>query len=258
MSVDIERAADDVFDLQQHGAESTGPAPVVEVGDRLSDALHVQVAVLRRWMAAGDALGGWKIGMTSRDARDSMGRDFRPFGFLRESRMFPSGASLDRMSMGVCLVEPEIGLVVGRRISGPNVTRDEARDAVSAVVPSLEIVERRLPPESPRALRIADGLGQWGTVFGAERARDVDLHSLEVQLFHDGESVATGTAGPDVVDDPFLSLSRVCAVLAEFGLSIERGQRLITGSLLPPMVVERSGTWRAEFGDLGSVAVTFR
>jgi 2-keto-4-pentenoate hydratase len=50
-------------------------------------------------------------------------------------------------------------------------------------------------------------------------------------------------------------LSRVCAELANFGLGLKADQRLITGSLLKPVVLDRPGRWAADFGKLGCVAV---
>ena len=48
---------------------------------------------LRRQLAnLGDRLvAGWKIGLTSGIARDSMGQGFRPFGYILADRVFASG-----------------------------------------------------------------------------------------------------------------------------------------------------------------------
>ena len=50
----------------------------------LDRALAVQLGLLERKVAAGDALAGWKIGLTSERARGALGVDARPFGHLHE------------------------------------------------------------------------------------------------------------------------------------------------------------------------------
>jgi 2-keto-4-pentenoate hydratase len=58
------------------------------------------------------------------------------------------------------------------------------------------------------------------------------------------------------MDDPFLSLSRLCALLHQYGRGLEPGQRVITGSFCNE-TVKGPGGWRAVFSGIGEVAVRF-
>jgi 2-keto-4-pentenoate hydratase len=227
-------------------------------GDEVDLGLEVQLGVLEEWLRdEGESLGGWKCGLTSRDMRDSMGPGFRPFGFLLESRIFDSGAQVDRSRIGESSIEPEIYVVMGAPLVG-EVSRDEARDAVRLVGAAFEINERRLPPSMRvQALRVAENLTQWGVVAGTGIAEELDMSSLSVTLYRDGESIGSESSCAAIIDDPYLSLARICGNLHRFGRALAPGQRVITGSLLPPAEVPQGAShWEAEFANLGRVEVS--
>jgi 2-keto-4-pentenoate hydratase len=82
-----------------------------------------------------------------------------------------------------------------------------------------------------------------------------DLSNAVVSLWNDGALQATSPDGL-AMDDPFLSLSRLSAMLGEFGRSVEVGQVVITGSFVKAKVND-SGKWRADFDGIGTVEVSF-
>ena len=63
--------------------EARGPC----MSDELYAGLERQLVAL-----AGRKNAGWKVGLTSGQARDSMGAGFRPFGYILSERVFSSGA----------------------------------------------------------------------------------------------------------------------------------------------------------------------
>jgi 2-keto-4-pentenoate hydratase len=220
----------------------------------LDGGLAVQLEVLRRWEAAEEVLGGWKIGLTSRGGRDSMGPGFRPFGYVLASRILGAGAEIAAASGGYSL-EPEIGLTIGTPIGG-EVTVEQARAAVRSVHPAFEILQRRVTGSARTpVVRLSDGLGQWGVVMGPGRPPETSLDGLTVEFLRDGALTEAGGSGPEVIDDPFLSLVRVCRALARHGRRLEAGQRVITGSLLDPVKLSGPAAWEARFGSLGTVSL---
>ena len=71
-----------------YDARARGKALVLEAPLKLDrhQGLALQLEVLSRFRDAGEKLGGWKIGLTSGPGRDAMGKGFRPFGFILETR----------------------------------------------------------------------------------------------------------------------------------------------------------------------------
>jgi 2-oxo-3-hexenedioate decarboxylase len=223
----------------------------------LREGLPLQLALAELWRRGGEEVGGWKIGWTSGGARDRGGPGFRPFGFVLASRILPSGSTLSGASVPGGALEPEICVTIGRRLAGPDVTTEEARAAVESVAPAFEVISHRLPDGLSLAARIGNGLNNWGIVVGEQQAPDIALDSLQVELRHDGELLAGALSDANRVDDPYLSLTRVTRELHDYGLALEPGQRLITGSITPSVKVTE-GRYEATFGPLGAVAVEFR
>lgn len=97
-----------------------------------------------------------------------------------------------------------------------------------AVAAAFELNESQLWTRADHATTIADGLGNWGIVVGPEAPVRSDLTETTVDLWHDDTLVATRTPGVSM-DDPFLSLSRLCVLLHGYDCGLEAGQRVITG-----------------------------
>lgn len=252
MSIDRTAIVDVLYEARRRGAHPSG---LEQTQLSLDEALTVQLGVLRRFEAAGEQRGGWKVGLTSGAARDRMGKDFRPFGYVLQKRIFSSGATAPVANIVSCSVEPEICLVMGAPLRGAAVSAVEAKAAVRAVAPAFEINERRIPPEQGSELLLADGLAQWGIVVGPEAPVRDGLTATAVEFYRDGTLVETKTPGT-TMDDPYLSLARVCMLLNTYGLGLEPGQPVITGSFCHH-AVKQPGSYRAVFSGIGEVAVSF-
>lgn len=238
-------------------ARRTGsqPAGFEQIQLGLEEALAVQLRVLSRFEAEGEKQGGWKVGLTSGQARDRMGKDFRPFGYVLRSRIFSSGSTAPVAKIMNCSVEPELCLILGAPLRGDAVEAADAKAAVRAVAPAFEINERRVQPDKGQALLLADGLAQWGIVVGPEAPVRDNLIETTVELYRDEQLVETKTPGA-TMDDPYLSLARVCRLLHKYGLGLEPGQPVITGSFCHHTVAG-PGHYRAVFSGIGAVAVQF-
>ena len=233
---------------------------------------------LRRQLAnLGDRpVAGWKIGLTSGVARDSMGTGFRPFGYILSSRVFSSGAVIplapfrdgvpspdgapspngDDIRVGV---ENELCFRLGKALSG-DASADEACAAVASVAPGFEINEQRLARDASIVDRLGDDLNQWGIVAGEDVVLDFptfDFASLSVALSLDDAVVETVVARGHI-DDHFASIAALARQLGRFGRTLDAGSRVITGSYTRQRV---AGTcrWQGDFGpQIGRVSVEFR
>ena len=243
---------DALYTGRRNGAKPLG-LDQIQLG--LDEALDVQLRVLHRFEAEGERLGGWKVGLTSGKARDRMGKDFRPFGYVLQKRILSSGATVPLAKILNCHLEPELCLIIGSPLRGESVGPAEAKAAIRAVAPAFEINEVRVQADLGQTLLLADGLAQWGIVVGPEApVRDALIHTT-VDFSRDGEIVETKTPG-ETMDDPYLSLSRLCRLLYKYGLGLEPGQPVITGSFCHH-AINQPGLYRATFSDIGEVSLKF-
>jgi 2-keto-4-pentenoate hydratase len=235
---------------------STVPPGLLALADAdYASSLRLQLDVLAAWEAEGERLGGWKIGLTSRAARDSMGIARRPHGYVLESRILDSGARLLE-HVPHCRLEPEIAVTLGSDLAGEDVTVEQARAAVASVAPAFEINSGRVPKGSSLAIRLGNALNNWGMVLGqAMSPDDVDLADLDVSIGSEHGTLDTGHSAPATLDDPFLSLTRMCQSLALNGRGLAAGQRLITGSLTSAVPTDGAHSFHADFGPLGRVTL---
>ena len=236
-------------------SNGTEPSGIDGIDFPVEEALQIQLGVLDRFQTTHEMLGGWKVGLTSGGARDRMGKDFRPFGYVLQSRILPSGATAQFAKILKCSVEPELCLIVGTPLKGANIDAAEAKAAVRALAPAFEINERRTRAEHGNAWLVADGLANWGIVVGPEApVRDGLIHTT-VDFSCDGTLIESKTPGT-TMDDPYLSLARLCRQLYKFGRGLEPGQPVITGSFCN-QVVRTPGTYSAVFSGMGTVSIQF-
>jgi 2-keto-4-pentenoate hydratase len=255
-SVESERAAVGELLALAKGQEfgsAVPPALAALAGADFAESLRLQLAVLAAWEDEGHRVGGWKIGLTSRAAKDSMGDGVRPHGYVLTDRILDSGAKLAE-PVPHCRLEPEVGLTLATDLAGEDVTVEQARAAVASIHPAFEINSGRVPKGSSLAVRLGNALNNWGIVFGPAQPVDaVDLAGLTVELGNEHGTVAEGGSASANLDDPFLSLTRVCRALAHNGRGLSAGQRLITGSLTPAVPTDGARHFYADFGPLGRV-----
>ena len=224
----------------------------------LDEGLKIQLNILERRKAEGQQHAGWKIGLTSARVRERFGTDDQHFGHIMEHRVLKSGAQVARSEILNCGVEPEVCFTIGETLQGPGVTADQARGAVASACAAFEINEHRAGGVSDFTLTVADNMSQWGIVMGDALQpvpADFDFEGLHVEMLRDGE-VQASAVGRDVIDDHYRSLTVLANTLGQYGVALEAGQRVITGSYSNHKVASGE-TWRANFAGIGSVELSF-
>lgn len=233
-----------------------------EPGERdvsLVEGQQLQVALQERWRQEGFTVGGWKLGMTSGQSRDVFGAGIRPFGFILQRRIFSSGAALSCAAIGKAGIENELCFTMGADLDG-NADREEAAAAIASVAPAFEINQRRIVGPTSPGMRIADNLSNWGLVVGTPISVPEDLTGFTVVLSNtqevEGKQEIERVIAKGHIDDHFSSVARLARVLAEYGLSLNAGDQVITGAFTRTQLTpgQYTGSFGSPIGDV-SVAV---
>jgi 2-keto-4-pentenoate hydratase len=230
-------------------------ARVLAFDGDLDEAMHVQLAGLDIQLAEGEELGGWKVGLTSGSGRDLLGAGVRPFGYVLRAGIVATGSVISPPAIGPARIEPELCLTLGSNLAGADLPLEMVRQSVATVGAGFEINESRLPAGSPAIVAVADRLGGWGIVVGTGQAPVPGrrLTDITVETYLDDVLVSASTPGK-TMDDPFLSLSRLCSGLARYGRGLRAGDHVITGAF-SNHAVTGPGRWRAVFRTIGEVSV---
>jgi len=246
-------AADGLWKAYQNGT----PIPAERfTGLGFEDGLIIQANIFRRRLARGDHHVGWKVGLTSERARSMVGIDDRPFGHLM--RLVDNGATLEAAEVNKATVEPEMCFTIGEAISGDHVDPASVPQRIKSVAAGYELNERRAIVGGDLAMLVADNLTNWAIVEGSGVSPDnvADIDATEVVMSCNGEE-RFRCISRDEVDNPYLSISRLAATLHRHGMSLEPGQKVITGAYVRYQV-EPGQTWTADYSGIGRVEVSYR
>lgn len=255
--IDITVATESIWRDWQHGRHY----PALWYG-RLSmhDGYRVQLGILQRLGERGEQHAGWKVGLTAEAMRIQHGVHEPCFGFLLESGNRASDVVLTLDQLVQPGFENELCVTLGTTLRGPDVSTEQARSAIAQVQPALEIVEKRGDFAADLPATMADNAQQKFFVTGAPVTLDTGnrmLSEATVEVFVDGARIAQAS-GKEVMGDPAASVAWLANKLSEFGLTLEAGKRVISGSFTKQFPVNGPAEVEARFAPFGSVRAKFR
>lgn len=225
----------------------------------VEDAYPVQMGMLARKLADGEQQAGWKVGLTAPHMREMFRNPDPVFGHLLASARKDSGHRFTHASLRSPAVESELMITLGKDLSGPDATPEQARTAIASVAPALEIVELgRAEMRRDLGLAISDNVSQCAFVHGAPVApgQGLDFGAVQAKVEIDGAVVAD-VLGKDVIDNQLQTLAWLANTLHRFGRSLRAGDRIMTGSFTKPLPIGAGSSVRTTFSGLGTVEARF-
>src|SRR3954447_24265090 len=103
------------------------------------DAYRVQQQIVRRRLALGQRIVGWKLGLTSRAMQDQLGVDQPDYGPVFDAMLVPNGQPVAVSELIAPRAEAEICFVLKAPLRGPGVTRDDVLAATDGALAAIEI-----------------------------------------------------------------------------------------------------------------------
>ncbi|WP_332696834.1 2-oxo-hept-4-ene-1,7-dioate hydratase [Bosea sp. (in: a-proteobacteria)] len=243
----------------------TGLMSLRHPGMTMDDAYAVQDAWVKRKIAAGRKVIGWKIGLTSKAMQYALNIDIPDSGVLFDDMMFADGDSVPKERFIQPRIEAEIAFVMKSPLKGPDIGIFDVLNATDYVTPSLEILDTRIlrvDPQSKKARTIvdtiADNAANAGIVLGgrAMRPDQIDLRWVGAIVSRNGQVEETGL-GAGVLNHPARGVAWLANRLAAYGDHIEAGQIVLAGSFIRPVEARHGDTIVADYGPLGSVSCYF-
>lgn len=239
-------------------------APVDPLTDRFPDltveqAYQIQLATADKRLQEGRRVVGKKIGLTSKAMQDLLGVSEPDYGHLFNHMVVLNGQPIetDRLLRPRC--EGEVAFLLGRDLVGPGVTVTEVLAATEAVMPALEIVDSRVRDWQ---IEIQDTIADNGSsallVLGDKLTpvQGLDLRLIGMVLEKNGAVADTG-AGAAVLGHPAAAVAWLANKLAEFDITLEAGEIVLSGSLATAPWAAAGDHFRADFDRLGSVSARF-
>lgn len=222
-------------------------------------AYQVQLKVVEQKRARGRKVVGMKIGLTSKAMQQMLGVYEPDYGHLLDSMVLVEGEPVRLSRLIQPRVEAEIAFVLRERLSGPGVTVADVLRAAAGVMPALEIIDSRIRDWQIKIQdTIADNASSAAVVLGGalKPLEGLDLRLVGMVLEKDGEVFATA-AGAAVMGHPAAAVAWLANAVARYGLSLEPGMIVLSGSLTQAVPVGPGTVVRATFDRLGAVSAKF-
>jgi 2-keto-4-pentenoate hydratase len=226
---------------------------------RIARGMAAQLAARAQRLAAGDKPLGWKVGFGAPAVMAKLGIDAPLIGFLLQSARVPSGGSVSLAGWRKPVAEPEVAVHMGRDL-GASAAPAAVSAAIAGISPAIELADLDASPDDPEAI-LAGNIYQRHVVLDAlapARAGS-SPDGLTCRIIRHGSESAR-TSDPQANTGQWLAIVRhVADVLAMFGDGLRAGEIIITGSVVPPLLIE-AGEHEIGFAldPLGSISVRFK
>lgn len=237
--------------------------PIEPIRDQLSemtvdDAYTIQSLQLERHLQNGRKLQGHKIGLTSFAMQEQLGVDSPDFGFFLDNMLYEEGQDIPANMFISPKVEPELAFKLSKDISG-EVSLEEVLEAVEEVYPAIEIIDSRIKDWDIKLVDTIADNASCGAIVIADKPLEISLDNLvelPCTLMVNGEVQAQGS-GLDVMGNPVAPLAWLAKTLHHQGVTLKKGQFVLTGSFTKALPVVAGETITADYGDAGKLELTF-
>lgn len=227
----------------------------------IADAYHVSLHMVnRRIRDDGEVIIGKKIGVTSKAVQEMLDVHQPDFGYLTDKMMYPNGGP---MPISEQLIQPraegEIAFKLKKDLVGPGVTNEDVLAATEYVMACFEIVDSRVQDWKVRIQdTVADNASCGLFVLGDEHVspEGLDFPRLQMRVYKNGALLSQGL-GSAALGSPVNCVTWLANTLGEFGISLNAGDVVLSGSLVPLEPVVAGDEMRLEVDGIGTAAVRF-
>jgi len=228
----------------------------------METAYYIQMVLAQEVTKTEGPVTGYKVAYASKAAQKQFGMEEPARGPLYLSQRLPNGSTLSRSLFNEIMLETEVAFTIGKRIDKPIKDVEELREYVCWVHPAFDAgnfpytVEQAKPTPSDM---VAIGTGAHVFVIGPAMSPDkLDLSQIDLALARNDETIRKSPAR-DVLGNPWNSLLWCVNHLHKFGLALEPGMVVLTGTAAPAYRVKGEaikGHYVGDCGPLGKVTLT--
>jgi 2-keto-4-pentenoate hydratase len=210
---------------------------VGQVDQFVLDGLHEQLDSWRAELKGGARRVGWKIGLNVPEVQQQLGLREPVIGHLTSATQLDSGGEYAGREAVALRAEPEVAIEVG------------PGDAIAGLAAAIELVDVGRPPSDLQSI-LAANIFHRGFVLGPSQPA-FPAEGVAAELSVNGEVRAEAPAPDDFTEVVLL----VAKLLEASGERLHEGDRIIAGSLTPPVEVGPGDHVVVDLGRLGRVEV---
>jgi 2-keto-4-pentenoate hydratase len=256
---DLDSIAADLAAAYRPGAPTLAPLTSTYDGLSVDDAYAIQQLQIGARVAAGAAVIGYKVGLTSAAMQQQMGVFEPDFGHLLADMVLVADAPVPAARFRQPRAEPEIALVLAEDLAGPGLSVADVMSATRYALPAIEIIDSRITDWKISLVdTVADNASSGGLVIGqspvAPGGRDLALAGC---VFRRNGRIAGTGAGAAVLGSPWHAATWLANMLTQRGARLAVGSIILTGSITAAVPVRAGDAVTASIDGLGSVTAVF-
>ena len=226
----------------------------------IDDAYAISTQIFEKRLASGEKLVGKKVGVTSIPVQRMLNVHQPDFGYLTDAMQYQNG---DTMPVSTELIAPraegEIAFILSKPLQGPGVTAEDVLAATESVVACFEIVDSRIR-DWKIAIQdtIADNASCGLFLLGDEHVspEGIDFANVKMRVYKNGAILSEGV-GSEALGSPLNCVAWLANTFGERGISLDAGDIILSGSLVPLEPVQAGDQMRVEIDGIGSAEVRF-
>ncbi len=205
---------------------------------RISRGMAEQLRRRRELLSSGHKPLGWKLAFGGPAAMERLQTNAPLVGFLMRNALVPSNSTISIGGWKKAAAEPEITVHLGKDLRA-GADRDTAKAAIAALGPAIEVADVNHPSDDVEGTLACD-IYQRHIILGRSDP-DGLLDGLAARVLRNGAEFACITDPQSLqnLTGELIDIVRHTAnLLAAFGESLQAGQIIIAGSIIPPIWVE--------------------
>jgi 2-keto-4-pentenoate hydratase len=222
--------------------------------------MATQLRRRRELLNSGHKALGWKLAFGGPAALERLHINAPLVGFLTDRAVVPSGSTLSLSGWKKPAAEPEIAAHLGKDLpSGSD--RPTAIAAIAGLGPAIEVADVDHPSDDVEGT-LAYDIYQRHIILGRTdltRAGGI-LDGLSCRVLRNGTEIAniTETQALQKLTGELIDILRHTAnLLGAFGETLQAGQIIIAGSIIPPIWVERGEEIVFNLAPVDSISIRF-
>jgi len=235
------------------------------VPETIKEAYDIQDELTNKYISTDKniLLIGKKIGCTNKAAKAQLNVKESFFGNMFSNNISKSNCIINSEEYFSPFVEPEFSFVMKDEldISRAPYNSEIVYDSISAVLPSIELVDSRFEDWTIMGVSnlIADNAVHAHWIYGKEikNLNDFNFDNHSVDLFINGQLIDKGNSS-NVMGNPINSLTWLINNLALIGKSLPKNSYISTGTCTPAIPIKKGDEVMADFGKLGNVRFIYK
>jgi 2-keto-4-pentenoate hydratase len=209
---------------------------------RIARGMEKQLATRRQRIAAGERPLGWKVGLGAPALMQKLGITAPAVGYLIQRALLLSGSTVSLAGWTRPVAECEIAVRMSRDLGG-GANAESAAAAVKEIFPAIELADFE-PVPTPDNLDTVIGtdIYQRHVLLAGVTRPGAGVEGITSRLIR-RDKEAAATTDPEALTGKLPDIvAHVANTLAAYGEKLSAGDVIITGSITPPIMLEKDET----------------